>query len=517
MGNPKPLDGDDVYEKLGVSKIRTREEILDIAKDLKNKKEMKLKGMRAKGNQNDPEFEKETDRLLAIRDAIEEIERNHPEDGYTPPTELVLSVLTSDLAVNETARFRVSSDDGPEGNVDLTAGNRSATTRSNGEAPIEFKSAGTVTVSADKDGNYNGDTATVSVSPRTIDLQLADCPDELEVGETGTVRVTDGEGSGISKVAISNDETQLARTDGSGTAPVTFSSTGEKLVEADARDTNDVTYAADQGTITVTEKTVELNLGISSEPKVGEEVAFRVTNDHDRTVEEAVVDATGGPSGVTGPAGETTLTFEEATTYEVTVSKEDDLDVTYVDKSVSLPVGRGDATLTIGETEGEFVDGNEVSIRIVDDNDIGVPDVSITTNHGHDDSTDDDGWVQLTLRNADDLELSAEKDSETYDYDGIDAAIITVIEYHPEILLKNVPDVAAPGEALEVAVVDENDDGIEGVEIKSTGQNATWTTDHDGTARITVMDEGGIETFSADKQETDFLNRRAKERVVVQS
>ncbi|MFC6864577.1 hypothetical protein ACFQGE_14060 [Halomicroarcula sp. GCM10025817] len=515
MTEARPIEGDDPYEKLGVERTMTREEILDAANTLKSKKDLEIKQRKGAGDEEG--YKEATDAVLEIKDAISWIEGNHPAEGHPEPTTLSLDVGAPKPTVDDTVEFKVTSSDGPESGIDVESDRgHSTVTGSNGTASMAFDTAGNVEVRTSGGMNYHDDSATLDVQPRHIDLDIVGMPTELAVRQRERLRVTDSSGTGVEAITVLADGDQVGRTDADGYVELQFDSTGTRIIQANANDTISVTYAPATAEVDVVEEQIPLRLQVATNQiRVGEETTFRVVDDADTGVRDAVVEAAGGPTGSTDGDGETTLTFQHPGSFEVTVSKQTDAaDVNYVEQTADLHVHRGDASLAVGQTRGTFEEGGEVEIQITDTSDTGVADATVTTNHGHQATTDADGWVSLTIQREDDLELTAEKSSDRFEFSPVETTF-TVSEHQPELSMADVPQVASPGDQVSVKVVDENGTPVSGAVIHSARRPETWETGEDGVATVDLMDRTGIETLTADKPSLS-VKEQAEQRILLQ-
>jgi hypothetical protein len=113
------------------------------------------------------------------------------------------------------------------------------------------------------------------------------------------------------------------------------------------------------------------------------------------------------------------------------------------------------------------------------------------------------------------LTIDVTKESDRIEYDGLSTSF-SVDEYRPTIKFSGMPNVTSPRARLDVRVVDENGNGIDGAKITSAKQRGrTWKTNSDGYATIETMDEPGAEKFTADKQSRQF-EEIAEQNVLVQ-
>lgn len=511
MPEPKPMKGDDAYEQLGVDPGKSRQELVSEGKNLKNKKELKLRQLRAKNDKHANQVARE---LPEIRDAIEWIENNHPVDGIA---DVSLQIETADPTVKQSIEFRTVVDGSPESGVRVTTSTgQETTTDASGIATLEFDSAGTVSIQAGEKPDYAPDTVQIQLSSRTISLQIAQAPDELEVRTSGRVRVTDSEGDHIGAIAIKHADDLLDRTNRSGIAEVSFDSLGTQTITATAKDTDDISYESDSESIEVTKERIPLSLQVNAEQiDVGDEVTFRVVDGNGDRVKGVLVQAESHElSDRTDSNGQVSFRFADPELYTITAAKKiEDASVEYVPETVDIRVGVGQDSLRIATADGEFVEGKEIDVKIVNSYDKPVENATVETNHGSKESTGEDGYVTLTIQEATDLEITATKDSERIEYDSAQETF-TVEEHKPELEFDQLPQICSPGETVRVRVIDEIGNEVTGAVIRSARQAQTWKTDSNGEAEIHLMDQMGAETITADKPNTP-VRETAEQRVLV--
>ena len=517
MVDPRPIDGDNPYEKLGLDRTLEKSKIVPKAKKIRKKKSIELKQLHAARDNNDA-YNRANKEFMEMDDAVEELERNHPEDGHPEPTDLSIELMTESPTVGESLTFRVEGDGDPERGVSVESeAGHSATTDPKGQVSFSFDSADTFELRAHGEFHHRPDTLEISVEPRTISLQIADYPSRLEVGEEGRVRVTDGQENGVESIPLLSGGDPIARTDGGGVATVSFDDIGPKEIEATATDTDDINYTPDAATINVTPTTIPLNLKY---PKSGleteTEVNLKVVDDQDTGVKGVTVDVNEGPEGVTDQNGKAKLRFENPGPREVSVDKTvDDETVAYDGDEVTIPVGKGTVGLAIGDTEGDFTEGEKVRIQVVDGNGNAVQSATVSPDQGEDKMTDSDGWVKFKLGSQPVLTIDVSKESDRLEYDSLTTSF-SVDEYRPTIEFSGMPNVTSPEASLDVRVVDENGNGINRAKITSAKQRGrTWKTDSDGYATIETMDKPGAEKFTADKQGREFEDI-AEQNVLIQ-
>jgi hypothetical protein len=515
MANAQPLDGDNPYEILGAARTESKKKILSNAETLKDKKNLKIK--QAKGADNEEEYKQLTNEVLQIKDAIDWVEKNHPVDGHPEPTDLDLTVENLNPVVGEQVKIKITSDDGPESGIDIKSDKgQSAVTDNDGRTSMSFDTVGKVQIQTNEGVNYESDSATINVTQREVSLRLVNVPTEIEVNKTERIQVKDRSGNGVGAITILADGDVIDRTDKNGYAELKFDSTGKRTIEASAKDTENISYDSDSVNIEITEEKIPLNLKVNTNVlKVNEPVTFRVVDDQGDGVRDALVSASDGPDGSTNSDGDTTLEFKRSDTYDITVSKDsNDSSIKYLEESVQFRVHKGDAELQVGDTAGAFEAGKEAKIQITDSTGTAVSAATVTTNHGHEITSGEQGWVTLSLNSEENLELTATKESNKIDYDPVNTTF-KISENQPVYSISGAPDVASPGEEIRVKIVNENDDPVSGAMIHSARRSTTWETTDNGEAVIKLMDEKGVETLTADRPNVT-VKEQAEKRILIQ-
>ncbi|OKY77370.1 MAG: Lipoprotein NosD family containing CASH domain [Candidatus Methanohalarchaeum thermophilum] len=187
--------------------------------------------------------------------------------GYAPgeatftveePEKETLSIDgSSSITIEETATYTLTDEDGePITGVTVTAGDKTATTNSDGEVQFTYTEAGDVTVTAEKEG-YKQATMTTTVEKQTetkdLNLTVETAEGDRKVDNAITFKVT-ADGEPVEDATISAGE-QTATTGSDGTASLTFDNPDDYTVTATKEDetteTTITTYNSDSTTITV--------------------------------------------------------------------------------------------------------------------------------------------------------------------------------------------------------------------------------------------------------------------------
>lgn len=515
MTDPRPIDGETPYEKLGVDRTLSKAKIITKAKKKVNKKSVEVRRLHAS---EDPQYKKASKELSKMQDAVDKLQQDHPEDGHPEPVDLSLSLETNDPSIKEPVTFRVIGDGEAISGISVTTDQgHSGTTDTNGEVTFTFETTDSISVRADGEFHHRSDVKDISVAPKTISLQFAAVPSQLESGEEGRIRVTDQQGNGMESVPIMSGADQVARTNASGVATISFDNTGQHQIEATASDTDGIKYDSDSTVIDVVATTIELNLQV---PRGGletdEDVTFRVVDGQGTGVKGVTVSVDDGLSATTNSDGKCDLKFEKPGPRSIEISKSvDDDSVVYDGDEVTIEIGKGTSALEIKSVEGEFGVNGTARVQISDENGYAVQNAEITTTHGHKTTTDGDGWAELDIDSDEVLELTATKQSERIDYSPVEASF-DIDEYQPSIRFEGLPNSVSRQSTVRVQVVDDNDNGVKQASIHSTEQrNEVWVTDNDGFAEIEVKGHPGPEKFTADKESQSFESI-AEKRVLVQ-
>jgi hypothetical protein len=515
MTDPRPIDGNTPYEKLGVDRTLGKAKIVTKCKKKINEKSVEVKRLHAS---EDPQYKKSSRELSKMKDAVEELKKNHPEDGHPEPVDLSLSLETSNPSIKEPVTFRVTGDGNTISGISVnTDQGHSETTDDNGEVTFTFDTTESISVMAEGEFHHRSDVKDISIARKTISLQFSEVPSQLESGEEGRIRVTDQQGNDMESVPIMYENQQISRTNASGVATISFDNKGSHQIEATASDTDEIKYDSESTVIDVVATTIELNLQVPRGGlETGEDITFRVVDDQGTEVKGVAVSIDDGSSATTNSDGECELKFEKPGPRTIGISKSvDDDSVKYDEDEVTIEIGKGNSALKINSVKGEFEANGTVKIQITDENGYAVQNAEVTTNHGHKMTSDGDGWVELDVNSNKVLELEATKQSERIDYSPVEASF-DIDEYQPSIRFEGLPNSVSQQETVRVRVVDENGNGVEQASIHSTEQrNKIWVTDDDGFAEITVKDHPGPEKFTADKDSQSF-NSIAEEKVLVQ-
>lgn len=506
MPDPKPLEGDDPYEKIGVSENEPLDAIEAVYEQLKQEYAKKANEGR---EQRDRQKAKEAmEALRNLDDAWEVLEANHEPPGVDKP--LSLSVRESDISVDETVTVEVTSRDGPEERVTVQVdrdGIDPKTTDQNGRVRFTFSERGPVEVTALTTPQYDDPSERFEISRRTLSLTFSRAPNGVEIGESATFEIVDGDGNSQEDVRLVADGDELGKTGRNGTAHVTFQDVGSVTITAEKPPGDKYRYRSAETWLNVTEETVELNLIVSgSNFEYGDTVEVKVVTDDGTPVENAAVSIGGDVIGRTGVGGQTEVDLEQVGTSRLTSSKTTSTsDRVYEDSSTSIRVGKQSAALTFDHVGSQLIEGSDVTVRIADDTGSVVSGARIISNQGHDQTTDASGEAVLTLKREGELELKATKASDTTEYAPATERrtveeFTRTLQFDEEV----APSTATPGERIDLRVVDQTKTGVADVAVRSSRQMDTWQTDPDGRVSLTVWNNPGVEQFTATKDGDDF-------------
>lgn len=347
----------------------------------------------------------------------------------------------------------------------------------------------------------------------SLSLHITDEPDQLEVGEEGTVKVVDDQGTALEAIDIAYDNTTLDTTNKKGLARVRFQEPGRKQITAQGGNTE----SADT-TITIKKRKVKLNLQVSKKSlRAKENVEFKVVDQNNRKVSDVEIDIKDGPTQTTDDDGKAEVVFDDPGEYDITLSKDINTPkVTYENETTSILVKPEETELTLNEIEGDLVAGNKASFQITTKNQRPVQGAVVETNHGDKTRTDSDGWADIQITNNENIVLRARTDDKGIDYDDFQTTL-TVQEAKREIYIEGVPDFATTGEQIQFRVVDQNQNPIENARIVSSRGSEEWFSDADGRVTVDVNDQPGVEVFTADKSDEDFENGPAEFRLLIRA
>lgn len=512
MGDADPLEGKTPYEVLGVSESDTIGAI-ETAKD-EAIQEYRNQMVDAQDRNDTDDYNEAVDALKAIDDAWEWVQANHDPPGADQP--IMLEVDTTDPVVDEQMTVTITGDEGPvEAIVEATDDDgldESAQTDPNtGKATFSFEREGPVQLTALTTEAYDDATAVVSVARREVALAFDDLPDAVEINETVDITVT-AEGEAVD-ATVSAAGSDLGRTGGSELTHA-FESTGTYDLTANKQPDERAAYEEATAEIEVTEERVQLSVVVEGgDHEIDDEVVVHVNEAESAESGAAVSGATvtlGDETKKTGDTGEARLpltTTGNSVPVKATKSAPGE-DRTYLDDETSIAVSLKQASLHIDEIEGKLMELSTLTVHVVDGQGQPLEGAGVTTDWGHDETTDADGQVDLELNDEGPLTITAEKQTETIDY-GSDVRTIEIGGFTRELVIASAPSVKSPGDTATIHVTDNAGNDVANASVTSSEQiGKQWTTDSDGTVTFTVTDQPGLPTITVKKTDGNFDDKK---------
>jgi hypothetical protein len=509
MGDADPLEGKTPYEVLGVSESDT----IGTIETAKNEaiQEYRNRMVDAQDRNDTDDYNEAVDALKTIDDAWEWVQENHDPPGADQP--IVLEVDTTDPVVDEQVTVTVTGDGGPvetivEATDDDGLNESAQTDPDTGTATFSFEREGPVQFTALTTEAYDDATAAISVDRREVALAFDDLPDAVEVNESVDIAVT-AEGEAVD-ATVSADGSDLGRTGGNELTHA-FESTGMYDLTANKQPDERATYDEATAEIEVTEEQVQLSVVVEGgDYEIDDEVVVHVNEDESGTaVPEATV-TLGDETGTTSDTGEVRLPLTTTgTSVPVKATKSaPNEDRTYLDDETSIAVSLKQASLHIDEIEGKLMELSTLTVHVVDGQGQPLEGAGVTTDWGHDETTDADGQVNLELNDEGPLTITAEKQTETIDY-GSDVRTIEIGEFTRELVIASAPSVKSPGDTATIHVTDNAGNDVANASVTSSEQiGKQWTTDSDGTVTFTVTDQPGLPTITVKKTDGNFDDKK---------
>lgn len=505
MTDPDPIGSNDPYEILGVAKTDTLSTIETQKDSLVDKYQQEALKARKEGDNQT--FKRANQALDAIDEAWEWLEKNHTPPLIDEPVSV--SVTTADIVVGSPVTVEVTGDGGPvsEAKVEVDRPDiDSKQTDANGETTFTFGEYGTARVTVPTTDAYADATAEVDISRRPVQLSFRSPPSTVEVNDDAAFVVV-GDGETLSGVDVTADGSPIGTTGSDGSLTHSFTSTGSKTIEASKTDDDECTYETCNHDLQVSAETVELDVQVDgSDFRVGDDVDVVVSeaSDSDATVEGAEV-VVGSNSETTDAKGNTSLPLDSAGKVTITASKTaPNGPRNYTDGEAKIPVSRRQGGLHIADVDGERMERNDLAVRVEDDGGNPLPGATVSSNWGHDETTDDTGEATVSLTNSGNLVLTATKQTDEVDY-GEDKRKLTIEEFTRELVIDQCPETANPGETIEVVVTDNAGQAIHDAEVRCDDQpGEIWRTDGDGKAQVDLSNRLGVRKIWAMKEGDEF-------------
>lgn len=325
------------------------------------------------------------------------------------PRELSLDISApSSVSAESTHEITVVDPDGdgvPDVRVALP--DTTVLTDKQGVATVYFDAGlpDTVTLVASKPDTaetvYDGDETDVSVTHSNSSdekaLSVQTDTAQATVGEPVTYEVTDERGISVESVYVSGTDGNSDLTDSDGKATIIFKSPGNKTVSASPTDGGSHgEYNAASHTITVHRRLAPLTIrGLPTTTVVGEPVEITVRTEAGDPVPDATVEIDGSGLAQTDDNGTAELSFENQGERTVRVSKQSSGKNQYEPVSEVLDVYA--KTLDFGTCPNSVTAGEQIQVRLVDNEDNPVAGAVVKTPNHRSGQTTDDGTTEFTV------------------------------------------------------------------------------------------------------------------------
>lgn len=306
---------------------------------------------------------------------------------YQKQVDLQLTQVPSKVSVGDTAKVRVT--DGSSGvrGVDVSHAKDSALTNGNGYATLSFEhlSVGTdVTISATKQDQggetFDGDTATVTVTKKSLGLDIACLTRSVTVGEPTTFEVTNTRGNPVEDAYVDGVGTDGDYTNGDGEVSVVFDATGRKRVQVSKSNSGKFDYGTDDVFVDVSPRTVRLSIdSIDRDVEAYEDVSVVVHGKDDDPESDVKVIPENGTTGRTDVYGKATIRFQDHGKQRVRVEKGDTDDTEFVADRTEVAVAEPTKELQITDAPNTKV-SDPVRIKVVNQRGQGVGDITVRVN-----------------------------------------------------------------------------------------------------------------------------------------
>lgn len=336
------------------------------------------------------------------------------------PVSMTFGSAPEEVEIGERATFEVTDGSGtPVESAELRAdGDPRGTTDVSGTETMTFEDVGTVQVTATKEDDdtatYADATTTVTVTEETVPLNLDVDTDDLAVGDTVTVGVTEAGGTPVEGARVSVDGTVVGQTTGDGSveADLPMAPSVEVVADKSARPDEDRVYEPTAKELSPDKRDGELHIDVvGGQPMEGDDLELTVTDGTGHPVEEANISTNWDHSGRTNGDGKLRLSLDEHGTLIVKATKSSPhTDYGRTEKPVE--VEEFTRQLRFDEIPDTAEPGQSVRIRVIDQVGTPVEDAEVRTSWQFESwFTDSDGVVDLSL--PDDtgvLRVTAEKD-----------------------------------------------------------------------------------------------------------
>lgn len=504
MVSADPLSGSDPYETLGAEESDTLDEIERKKDEIFNEyRQLKREGRQNNDNQK---FKKGDRGIQAITEAWNWIEENHEPPAADEP--ITLDIKTDGPTVDSPIEVSVTGDTGAVDTPVLVSrdGTELARKKTGSDGILRFtpEEYGPIQFTGVTTDSYDNPTKVVSVSRKEVSLSFDSPPDTAEVGTQVTFSVL-ADGSPTSGVSVETSGADFGTTRSDGSVTHTFDKKGEYIVTGQKPEDQKARYTDCDTSIEITPKQIDLAISTdAAEYELGDEMSVTVMEDSSgQSVSGATVELDGDEYN-TDSSGEVTVTLNDTGTIQITAKKQDTDTVTYHSASLQTRVNKRQRSLQIDDIDGKLMENSELTLTVLDDEGTPLQGASVSTDWGHDETTNDDGKVSIKLNDSGSLKITATKETETEDY-GTDTSVLEISVFTRELEFRSVPSIADPGDTIEIVVGDSAGRGVSGAQItvdKQIGER--WETNSDGKVTIDLKNQVGSRRITATKDGGDF-------------
>jgi hypothetical protein len=349
---------------------------------------------------------------------------------------------------------------------------------------------------------YSSASYHIDVAEREIALKFADPASEVTYNKSTEFRIIDEDGTGVSGATLSTSaETTTTDTEGYGTLQFDDVTLGTMTVEADKDGGDGVRFEPVTTDITVTAKSIQLDIELLHESVTADESAtFAVTDEDGIPVESAYVSGTDGGNDRTDATGRAQIRFDKSGQKTVSASKHDRRDVReYEGDNIEVTVERQSKQLEFYQIPSNITVGETVTVGVRCLDDQPQSSAKVNAEDGTRGQTGDDGTAYIRFAEAGTKELSVTKPpTDTTQYSSA-TKMVTIERKERDLKFSRCPDTAVAGEKIEFCVEDERGP-VENANVKlSDGTSAT--TRSDGTAELTPSGNDNI-SVTASKSPT---------------
>ena len=413
--------------------------------------------------------------------------------------ELAVETDAAEVVVGETVTVTVTADGETVSGATVATDGGTETTDGSGTCRLEFSSPSEKSVEATKDDDgeatYLDDATTVRVKKREVSLDLSADSRSVEVGETVSFSVTDGDGGRVGDVSLAYDG-ETVTTDDRGRADVTFEEAGTVVVEASKRDDGTARYESDRVEIRVGRRRRSLSVDASPDPvELGNTVTVRVTADGSGVSGASVTAA--GRTKTTDGSGECAFEFSSTGEVGIRATKDDTPIAEYEEGTTTVTVTKATRGLAITTDKDTIQVREPLSVRVSDGTG-GVSGAEVRAPSTRE-RTSDRGTCTLRLKTMGEVELTATR-SDTADvaYESA-TTTVTVDPKRVDLEVTADPDEVEVGEDVE-ATVTADGDPVPDVEVRT--DETVERTDDEGGCKFTPSSIRPVE-ITVDRDDTE--------------